>query len=420
MKNILKICIVQLLFLSSNGIYAQVGIGTIEPDASSMLDIASESKGFLMPRLTTLQRNAIVLPANGLMIYNTSLNDGQINIGSAALPNWLGIKGQEGPSPTIETFSFGDDVVTSSLVPVSVPGMSATPSTGAYLVLFNGQINSVQNFDSAVGALDVVDLYNQVMALPGGVSHTLVFGNGEVLLPGVYNVSGAPSISGTITLDGQGDPNSLFVVRGTGAFTTGVGSNVSLINGAVPCNIIWVSEGAMSTGANSNIKGTFIANNAAIALGANTTLKGSLFSTIGAITMGDGSILSDCPAASQLDYGSLSSFVMWTASGGISGCPTCYVTGNVGTGSGAATGFAHLIGQIFYPGITVTTNSSTYSIFKNNVEVLNSARIILTGAQINLQSKLDVTQGDVIDIRWKVSAGEATLKQRILSLIRSN
>ncbi|MDN3676442.1 fibrobacter succinogenes major paralogous domain-containing protein [Flavobacterium paronense] len=53
---------------------AQVGIGTTTPDASSILDVKSTAAGFLPPRMTTAQRNAIVSPAIGLTIYNTSIN----------------------------------------------------------------------------------------------------------------------------------------------------------------------------------------------------------------------------------------------------------------------------------------------------------------------------------------------------------
>ena len=40
-------------------------------DASAMLDVSSSSKGFLPPRLTTIQRTGISSPANGLMVYDT-------------------------------------------------------------------------------------------------------------------------------------------------------------------------------------------------------------------------------------------------------------------------------------------------------------------------------------------------------------
>ncbi len=48
-----------------------VGIGTNVPDASSILDLSSSSKGFLAPRMTTAQRTAIATPAAGLLIYDT-------------------------------------------------------------------------------------------------------------------------------------------------------------------------------------------------------------------------------------------------------------------------------------------------------------------------------------------------------------
>jgi hypothetical protein len=51
---------------------AQVGIGTTNPDASSILDLTSSSQGLLAPRMTTVQRDAIISPATGLLIYNTS------------------------------------------------------------------------------------------------------------------------------------------------------------------------------------------------------------------------------------------------------------------------------------------------------------------------------------------------------------
>ena len=43
--------------------FSQVGIGTTNPDESSALDISSSTSGFLLPRMTTTQRNAIVRPA---------------------------------------------------------------------------------------------------------------------------------------------------------------------------------------------------------------------------------------------------------------------------------------------------------------------------------------------------------------------
>jgi uncharacterized protein (TIGR02145 family) len=58
-------------FLGASSTYAQVGIGTQTPDPSAILELESTEKGFLPPRLTTSQRDLILLPAEGLVIYNT-------------------------------------------------------------------------------------------------------------------------------------------------------------------------------------------------------------------------------------------------------------------------------------------------------------------------------------------------------------
>jgi trimeric autotransporter adhesin len=61
------------LFISLT-VQSQVGIGTLNPDGSAMLDINSTSGGLLIPRLTTVQRNAIPSPAEGLIVYDKTLH----------------------------------------------------------------------------------------------------------------------------------------------------------------------------------------------------------------------------------------------------------------------------------------------------------------------------------------------------------
>lgn len=73
MKNIFRFLII-LFFISANKLFAQnnnVGIGTTTPNASAMLDVVSNGKGVLVPRMNTAQMNAIPTPSNGLIIYNT-------------------------------------------------------------------------------------------------------------------------------------------------------------------------------------------------------------------------------------------------------------------------------------------------------------------------------------------------------------
>jgi hypothetical protein len=71
------ICLIVTGILLVNFALAQVGINTdgSSPDNSSMLDVKSDSKGILMPRMTLAQLNNIVSPANGLIAYCTDCNN---------------------------------------------------------------------------------------------------------------------------------------------------------------------------------------------------------------------------------------------------------------------------------------------------------------------------------------------------------
>jgi hypothetical protein len=60
-----------------------VGIGTTSPNAAARLDVTSTTSGFLPPRMTTTQRDAIGSPPNGLLLYNTTTDKLQVRAGGA-------------------------------------------------------------------------------------------------------------------------------------------------------------------------------------------------------------------------------------------------------------------------------------------------------------------------------------------------
>jgi uncharacterized protein (TIGR02145 family) len=71
MKKKLTLLVLALSIISFS--YAQVGIGNSTPNASAALELTSSTRGFLPPRMTTLERTNITSPAQGLTIFNTSL-----------------------------------------------------------------------------------------------------------------------------------------------------------------------------------------------------------------------------------------------------------------------------------------------------------------------------------------------------------
>ncbi|HZV69555.1 MAG TPA: hypothetical protein VFG10_08425 [Saprospiraceae bacterium] len=68
----MKTSIVLFVFICTTKMYAQVGIGTTNPNPSSSLDVSSTIKGFLPPRMSDTERNSIVRPVAGLQIWCTN------------------------------------------------------------------------------------------------------------------------------------------------------------------------------------------------------------------------------------------------------------------------------------------------------------------------------------------------------------
>ena len=80
--------------------YAQVGIGTTTPDASSALDITSTTKGLLIPRMTAAERDAITSPAQGLIIFCSDCASGEGELQIKLTSSWKNTIGGDVNDPT--------------------------------------------------------------------------------------------------------------------------------------------------------------------------------------------------------------------------------------------------------------------------------------------------------------------------------
>ena len=65
---------------------SNVGIGTTAPNSSAILDLTTTTMGLLIPRMTTIQKNAISSPATGLLVWDNSLSQFYYYNGSAWVP----------------------------------------------------------------------------------------------------------------------------------------------------------------------------------------------------------------------------------------------------------------------------------------------------------------------------------------------
>lgn len=433
-----------LFWFSTGSIWAQTGIGTMTPNSSALLDISSVTKGLLTPRMTTLQRNAIVNPATGLIVYNTSTSS--FNYFDLGWKEFLDYAKYYASTAT-------DTITTTITTPVIANQMTITPPlAGKYEVTFNGVFNnvpivstvnveaseSIPSTKAQQAKTDLQALINQLTALANtDVSHVPAFGNGETLLPGIYSIGGAASIAGTLTLNGAGNSNAIFVIKSGGALAAGAATNVILVNGAQAKNVFWLVNGAPSFGANSVMKGIVVASTTgAIAFNASSTLEGRLFTIYGAITFGP-AVASMPAGVSPFPLGVLADFVLYTGSGGVTNTAESIITGNLGTNLGAFTGFESatvngaFVTSDTYTSATTTVTTiispndteilATFGIYQNGVLIPSSSKTLSSNAgasSVTLQAIASIAANQTVDVRWITNSGKLMMGNRAFTLIK--
>ena len=137
---------------------------------------------------------------------------------------------------------------------------------------------------STVAALDVAAAYSELFSLTCGETIDTLLGTNQVLYPKVYCIGKASTLKGDLILDGQGNPNAIFVFKINGALSTATFSNVVLRNSASLKNVYWQIGGAFSLGDSSVFRGTIIADGA-LNLLEGSTLLGRGLSKAGAISL---------------------------------------------------------------------------------------------------------------------------------------
>jgi hypothetical protein len=112
---------------------------------------------------------------------------------------------------------------------------------------------------------------------------------GQTLTPGVYMTATSFAITGTLTLDAQGDPNAVFIFQAGSTLITAPNSNVSLLNGAQACNVFWQVGSSATLGVGSMFVGTILALTS-IAANTNAVVQGRLLARNGSTTLDSNTI----------------------------------------------------------------------------------------------------------------------------------
>ena len=194
--------------------------------------------------------------------------------------------------PTIATFGvIGGSTVTNSGPTVVNGNLGVSPGTaitgftgiapgGPGTV--TGTIHSADAF-AAQAQNELTAAYN---AAAGAAVTATKAGDlgGQTLFPGVYMSTSTLGITGTLTLDAQGNANAQFIFQIASALTTATSSNVVLINGANAANVFWQIGSSATLGTSSTFAGDILALSS-ISLGTGAVLNGRALARNGAVTL---------------------------------------------------------------------------------------------------------------------------------------
>ncbi|MFH0831014.1 MAG: ice-binding family protein, partial [Parcubacteria group bacterium] len=150
-----------------------------------------------------------------------------------------------------------------------------------------GTLNGNQHVANAVAAQAQIDLTAAYVNAAGQTPITTVPTElgGTTLTPGSYDsAAGDFQITGTLTLDGQGNAGAVFIFKTASTLVTASNSNIVLINGAQACNVFWQVGSSATLGTDSTFRGNILAlTSATLTTGAD--VDGRVLARNGAVTL---------------------------------------------------------------------------------------------------------------------------------------
>jgi uncharacterized protein (TIGR02145 family) len=208
-------------------------IGADTPDPSAMLDVQSPDKGFLPPRMTTAGRNGIASPATGLLIFNTTLNCIEMNVGTPSQPAW----GCLSVFNTVTAASSSPTLcINTALTPITHATTGATGIGAATGLPAGVSAAWAANLITISGTPTAAGTFDYAIPLTGGT--------GNATASGTITVSPANTVGAASATPTVGVNNALTPITHTTTSATGIGAATGLpagVSAAWAANTITIS-----------------------------------------------------------------------------------------------------------------------------------------------------------------------------------
>lgn len=153
-----------------------------------------------------------------------------------------------------------------------------------------GTFTGTQHINDAATAQGKLDLQAAYTDLVGRPCTTVAPNLDSTLGPGVNCFSSSAQLNTALVLDGQGNPNALFIFQIGSTLTTASNSTVTLINGASAGNVFWLVGSSATLGTNTAFQGTIIAYSSITMTTGSSLTNGRAMALNGAVTLDSNSI----------------------------------------------------------------------------------------------------------------------------------
>ncbi len=148
-------------------------------------------------------------------------------------------------------------------------------------------INGTQHVTNALALQaqnDLTTAFNDAAGRTPAVDQTGQDLGGQTLVAGVYKSAEAMSLTGTVTLDAQGDPNAVFIFQAGSTLLTASSSTVALVGAAQACNVFWQVGSSATLGTATTFVGSIMALTSAT-LQTGATVEGRVLARNGQVSL---------------------------------------------------------------------------------------------------------------------------------------